>query len=128
VSAGAAGIDRHRVAALFCLLALAWIVPRDLVWSDARFVEVWLGFELHGALARATAPLHWAVFAVGAWAFWRERPWAWSAAAAYAFYVALSHVVWSLASPNGGGAFGAAWQGALFSLTGFALWRWRPSR
>ncbi len=123
-----ARLDPHRALSLLCLLTLTWIIPRDLLWSDARFVEVWFGFELRGVLARATAPLHWAAFALGAWAFGTRRSWAWAAAAAYAFYVAASHVVWNLASPGGGGALAAAWQGVLFALFGIALLRWRPAR
>ena len=32
------------------------------------------------------------MFLVGAWGFWRQRPWILPCAAAYAFYVALSHL------------------------------------
>lgn len=53
--------------------------------------------------ALATAPLHWAIFAAGAWGFWAGRPWILPAAAGYVFYVALSHLIWSEASPHGRG-------------------------
>ncbi len=109
--------------ALFCLLALAVTVPRDLLLEHTRDVEVWLGFELRGTWALATAPLHWLIFAAGAWLFWRgDRrvvPWA----AGYAFYVALSHLIWSEASPNGRGWPAGLLQAALLSLPAFALLR-----
>ena len=109
--------------ALFCLLTIAVIAPRDLFLAKTRDVEVWLGFEVRGIWALLTAPLHWAIFAVGAWGFWRQRPWIVPAAAGYAFYVALSHLVWSEASPNGRGWRVGLVQAALLSIPGVLLWR-----
>lgn len=109
--------------ALFCVLTIAVIAPRDLFLAKTRDVEVWLGFEVRGIWARLTAPLHWAIFAVGAWAFWRQRPWIVPAAAGYAFYVALSHLVWSEVSPNGQGWAIGLLQAALLSIPGVLLWR-----
>ena len=71
--------------AVFCLLSVVFVVSRDLFRAETRDVEVWLGFELRGTAALLSAPLHWALFALGAWAFWRARPWIWPAAAAYVF-------------------------------------------
>ncbi len=88
---------------VFCLATVAFLVPRDLLLDRARDVEVWLGFELRGVPALLTAPLHWVIFLVGAWAFWTQRSWILPSAAAYAFYIALSHFIWSEISPNGGG-------------------------
>ena len=105
----------------FCLLTLAFLIPRDLFVPQVRDVEVWLGFELHGAAARLTAPLHWAIFATFAWGFWRARPWVVPGAAAYCFYVAASHLIWSEASPNGQGWPMGLLQAAVFSLPGLAL-------
>ena len=109
----------------FCLLSVAFLVPRDLFLAHTRDVEVWLGFELRGTAARLSAPLHWAIFAVGAWGFWRARPWIVPAAAGYCFYVALSHLIWSEASPNGQGWPMGLAQAVLFSLPGVALLRAR---
>ena len=102
-----------------------FLAARDVFVPHVRDVEVWFGFELRGAAARLTAPLHWAIFAFGAWGFWRARPWIAPAAAAYVFYVALSHLVWSEASPNGNGwPIGLA-QAAAISVPGFLLLRAR---
>jgi hypothetical protein len=109
--------------AAFCALTVAFLVPRDLFFAETRDVEVWLGFELRGRAALWTAPLHWALFALGAWASWVERPWVWRAAALYAFYVALSHLVWSEASPYGNGWRVGLLQAAALSLPGALLWR-----
>jgi hypothetical protein len=110
-------------AAAFCLVTIAFLVPRDLFFEEARDVEVWLGFEVHGRAAQLTAPLHWAIFAAGAWGFWTQRFWIVPAAAAYAFYVALSHLVWSEASPHGRGWPAGLLQAALLSVPGALLLR-----
>ena len=89
--------------AVFCALTVLFLVPRDLFFAETRDVEVWLGFELRGTAALVTAPLHWAIFATGAWGFWHCRPWVLPCAAGYVFYIALSHIVWSEVSPNGNG-------------------------
>jgi hypothetical protein len=112
-----------RVMAAFCLATVCFLVARDLFHPPSREVEVWFGFELRGSAARWTAPLHWAVFAVGAWAFWTRRPWIVPAAAGYVFYVALSHLVWSEASPNGNGWLVGLAQAFAISVPGVLLWR-----
>ena len=107
--------------ALFCAATVVFLAWRDLFVPEVRDVEVWGGFELHGAAARATAPLHWLVFAIGAFGFWRARPWILPCAAGYAFYIALSHLVWNEVSAHGPGfAIGLA-EAAALSIPGFAL-------
>jgi len=107
--------------AVFCLGSVAFLVPRDLFLEHTRDVEVWFGFELRGALARYTAPLHWAIFLAGAWGFWFERWWIVPAAVAYSFYIAFCHLVWNQVSPNGGGWTHGIAQTVLFSVPGFVL-------
>jgi hypothetical protein len=111
--------------AVFCAGTVLFLVPRDLFFAETRDVEVWLGFEVRGAAALVTAPLHWAIFAVGAWGFWRSRPWILPGAAAYAFYVALSHLIWSEASPNGNGWPIGLLQALVLSAPGVLLLRAR---
>jgi hypothetical protein len=107
----------------FCLLSALFLAYRDLTEPAVRDVEVWLGFEVRGRAALLSAPIHWAIFAAGAWAFWTQRPWILPAAAAYAFYVAVSHVIWSEASPNGRGLPIGLLQGALFSIPALGFLR-----
>ena len=109
--------------ALFCVAIVLFLVPRDLFYPETRDVEVWFGFELRGRAALLTAPLHWLIFAVGAWAFWTQRPWILPAAAAYAFYVALSHLVWSEVSPSGRGWPAGLAQAVALSIPGVLLLR-----
>jgi hypothetical protein len=111
--------------AVFCAVTVVFLIWRDFFDPMASAVEVWGGFEVHGAAARWSAPLHWGIFAVGAWAFWTVRPWAVTAAALYAFYIALSHLVWSEASPKGQGWPMGLLQAAGFSIPGFLLLRAR---
>jgi len=112
-----------RALSIFCIATLLFLVPRDLFVPETRDVEVWLGFELHGWAARLTAPLHWLIFGIGAWAAWTRRPWILPAAAGYAFYVALSHLVWSETSPNGRGWLVGLAQAAALSVPGALLLR-----
>jgi hypothetical protein len=107
--------------AIFCLGSVAFLVPRDLFLARTRDVEVWFGFELHGTPALLTAPIHWAIFLTGAWGFWLQRSWILPCAAAYAFYIAFCHLVWSEASPNGNGWLVGVLQAAAFSVPGFIL-------
>jgi len=111
--------------ALICLVTVAFLVPRDLFFPDTRDVEVWFGFELRGTLALLTAPLHWAIFLAGAYGFWFQRRWILAAAAAYAFYVALSHLVWSEVSPKGHGWLVGLAQALALSIPGVLLLRAR---
>lgn len=112
--------------ALFCAATVLFLAARDLLVPEIRNVEVWGGFELRGRAAQLSAPLHWAIFAFGAWAAWRAKPWIWTAAAAYVFYVAASHLVWSEASPNGRGWPMGLLQAA--GISGIGLWLLRRRR
>jgi hypothetical protein len=109
--------------AVFCVASVAFLVPRDLFLAHTRDVEVWFGFEVRGAPALLTAPLHWAIFLVGAWGFWFQRPWILPCAAVYAFYIAFCHLVWNQVSPNGGGWLAGIAQLVLFAIPGFFLVR-----
>jgi hypothetical protein len=91
------------VVAVLCFATCAVTLVSDLFVPAARGTEVWFGFEVTGPLALATAPLHWAMFATAGWAFWTGRIWIVGWAAAYLFYVAMSHLVWSEVSPHGRG-------------------------
>lgn len=109
------------VGAVLCATTLVVSLLRDLFVPAARAVEVWFGLELTGWLAFATAPLHWALFAVGAWAFWTGRRSVLTWAGLYLFYAAFSHLVWSEASPHGRGWPIGLVQAALISAVGYFL-------
>ena len=111
----------RKLLALVCAATVPFLAVRDLLLPEIRDVEVWLGFELRGHAALLTAPLHWAIFAFGAFAFWRAKPWIWTAAAGYVVYVAASHLIWSEASPNGRGWPAGLAQAAALSLVAVLL-------
>lgn len=113
--------------AVFCLATVLFLVPRDLFFAETRDVEVWLGFEVRGTAALLTAPIHWAIFALGAWGAWHSRSWVLTWAAGYVFYVALSHIIWSEASPNGSGWPMGLLQALAISILGVLLLRARRS-
>jgi short-subunit dehydrogenase len=104
-------------------------VPWDLfVKPVAEDEEVWFGIMFHGWAAKAAAPLHWAVYAAGAYGFRKMRSWMWPWASVYAAQVAVGMLVWSVVY-GGGGAVG--WLLGLAALVPFAvisaaLWRARP--
>jgi hypothetical protein len=112
--------------ATFCACTVAFLVYRDLMLPAARDTEVWFGLELVGRAAHLTAPLHWAIFAAGAWGYWHMRRWIWPWAAVYAAQIALGHLVWNLTSPHGEGLGAGLVQAALFSLPALALLWARP--
>lgn len=107
--------------AVFCFATVLFLVPRDLFFAATRDVEVWFGFEVRGMAALLTAPLHWAIFALGGWGAWRCRPWVLPWASGYVFYVALSHLIWSEASPNGNGWPIGLVQASVISIPGVLL-------
>ena len=107
----------------FCLFMTLLYLPYDLFWKPvASDAEVWFGLPLHGWAAKATEPLHWAIYAAGAFGFWKMRAWMHPWAALYTAQVAIGMLVWALtdARTDGRGlalgvppflAFGAlAWQ------------------
>ena len=112
----------------FCLFMTFLYLPFDLVWKPVeRDEEVWLGFVLHGWSAKATEPLHWAIYAAGAYGFWKMRAWLHPWAALYTAQVAIGMLVWGLTDPRAQG------RGILFGLPPFfafgalawQLWRSR---
>ncbi|MDG2303266.1 MAG: hypothetical protein P8R42_01220 [Candidatus Binatia bacterium] len=109
--------------ATLCAVAVVVLLVRDLFIPSTRDVEIWFGFEIHGGWARATAPIHWAIFAFGAWGFWTSRPWIVPLAAYYTFYGAFSHIVWSEVSPHGNGIAIGLIQAAAISAFGILLLR-----
>lgn len=109
--------------AAVCALTVAVTMTSDFFVPAARWTEVWLGFEVTGWPALLTAPIHWAIFASGAYGFWKQRPWAAPCAAGYLFYAAFAHVVWSEASPHGRGIAIGLLQGVAISAVAFLILR-----
>jgi len=87
---------------LFCAYMAFVHIPLDLfVKPAAHDAEAWFGILLRGRAAKLTEPLHWAIYAAGAYGFWRMRPWMWPWAALYTAQVALGMLIWSLVYVGG---------------------------
>jgi short-subunit dehydrogenase len=112
---------------VFCAYMAFVYVPWDfLVKPVATDREAWFGLLLSGWAAKATEPLHWAIYGAGVYGFWRMRPWMWPWAAIYAAQVAIGMAVWPIL--HFGGLRGVATGLAAFiplSVLTVALWRAR---
>src|SRR5262247_3840885 len=112
------------VLMVFCAYMTFIHMPYDVfVKPVASDQEAWLGLLLYGWWAKATEPLHWAIYAAGLYGFWRMRRWMWPWAAVYTAQVALGVFVWGIVYRGG-------WRGWLGGFAGmvplaglaFALW------
>jgi len=111
----------------FCLFMTFVYMPFDLFWKPVeQDQEVWFGLMLTGAWAKATAPLHWAIYAAGAYGFWKMKRWMHPWAALYVAQVAIGMLVWSLLDERGSLLTGVI-PFALFGALAVAVWRARPS-
>jgi hypothetical protein len=111
---------------VFCGFMTFVYCPYDLFWKPvAHDDEIWLGFALSGWAAKATEPLHWAIYAAGLAGFWNMRPWMHPWAAIYSGSIAVGMVVWAVRDsrvsslPVGLAGFLA------FAVLAIALWRAR---
>ncbi len=112
--------------AIFCAVTVLFLAYRDLALPHVGQVEIWFGIELHGVWARWTAPLHWAIFAGAALAFWRAWSPIWPLSIGYSVYIAVSHLIWNLTSVAGGGLGSGLAQALLFLVPTAILMRLRP--
>ncbi len=112
----------------FCLYMSFVYMPFDLfIKPVAVDHEIWFGFALTGWWAKATEPLHWLIYGLGAWGFWRMKRWMWPWAAVYATQVVIAMLVWNVVNENGRGWVGGLVAAALFAVPAVALWRARPA-
>jgi hypothetical protein len=112
---------------LFCAYMAVFYVPWDFFMKPVAVdEEVWFGIVFHGFWAKLTEPLHWAIYAAGAWGFWRMRSWMWPWAPVYVAQIAIAMFVWALTRYGGwsGTALGAV-SAAPFVVLAVALHRAR---
>lgn len=112
---------------VFCVYMTFVYVPFDIFFKPiAEDREVWFGVALSGWWAKATAPIHWIIYALGAWGFWGMHRWMWPWAAVYAGQVAVGMLVWNLTDARGRGWVAGAITAFMFMLPTIALWRAKP--
>ena len=84
-------------AMLFCAYMTFIYMPFDMFLKPvSQDQEVFFGYMLTGWAAKATEPLHWAIYAAGAWGFYRMRPWMWPWASLYVAQIVFGMIVWSV--------------------------------
>lgn len=111
---------------VFCLYMTFVYMPFDVFLKPvAEDEEVWFGITLHGWAAKASAPLHWLIYAGGAYGFWRMRRWMWPWAALYVAQVSFAMAVWNGIDPRGAGWLPGLVAAAVFAVPAVALWRAR---
>lgn len=109
----------------FCVYMTFIYLPFDMfIKPVAVDAEVWFGVALHGWAAKSTEPLHWAIYATGAFGFWKMRSWMWPWAALYVGQVAVGMLVWNLQGARGHWVWGIT-AAVLFAVPTIALWRAR---
>ena len=106
----------------FCLYMTFIYLPFDLFLKPVEGdEEIWFGFTLTGWWAKATEPLHWLIYGLGAYGFWRMKTWMWPWASVYAAQIVIAMFTWNILNDMGSliSAFISAF---IFSLPMIALW------
>ena len=99
-------------------------LPYDIFTKDVAIAEeVWFGFVLKGWWARLTEPLHWLIYGLGAYGFWKMKRWMHPWAALYVFQIAIAMAMFNMLDPRGVGIWGAVLTFALFVWPAIVLWR-----
>jgi len=94
---------------VFCGYMTFFYLPWDLfIKPVAGDQEVWFGIMLTGWAAKATEPIHWAIYGAGTYGFWKMRPWMWPWASLYVAQIAIGMFVWQLLDGRGGGLLSGA--------------------
>jgi short-subunit dehydrogenase len=103
-------------------------MPWDLLVKPVAVdEEVFFGIRFTGWAAKILEPVHWAIYAAGAYGFRRMRPWMWPWAAAYAAQVAFGMLVWPWLYVGGGLGFVLGLLAFVpFAAITWALWEARP--
>ena len=106
----------------FCVFMTVIYLPYDLFFKPVmEDQEIWFGFTLTGWWAKATEPLHWLIYGLLAYGFWRMKSWMWPWASAYVAQIVIAMFVWNMLNEgNLSAAFGSA---LIFSIPLIALWR-----
>ena len=92
------------VIMLFCAYMTFIYLPWDFFWKPVAVdQEAWFGVVLTGWAAKATEPLHWAIYAAGTYGLYRMRAWMWPWASLYVLQIAIGMFVWQLLDDRGRG-------------------------
>ncbi len=110
----------------FCAYMTVIYMPFDIFLKPvADDQEVWFGFLLTGWWAKATEPLHWLIYGLLAYGFYKRKRWMWPWAAIYVLQIVIAMFVWNILEPNGAGWIGGLIAAGVFTIPAIALWRAR---
>jgi short-subunit dehydrogenase len=108
-----------------CLYMTFIYVPFDFfikpIEEDA---EAWFGVLVYGRMAKVTEPVHWIIYALGSYGFWRMRPWMWPWASVYTAQLTLGMFAWPIAYIGGAASWAMGFVSAVF-FGGITLLLWR---
>jgi hypothetical protein len=109
---------------LFCLYMAVVYLPWDIFIKPVEGdQEVFFGYMFTDWGAKLTAPIHWAIYAAGAWGFWKMRPWMHPWAALYVAQIAIGMFVWALLDERGLGWWSGAIAAVPFAALTWVMWR-----
>ena len=108
---------------VFCAFMTFVYTPWDLFWKPVdQDEEVWLGFLVRGWAAKATEPLHWAIYGALTWGLWKMRPWMRLWGTVYIAQLAPAMLIWNLLDPRGNWIAGVV---SAIVFAALAVWYWR---
>jgi hypothetical protein len=97
--------------------------PWDIfVKPVAEDQEVWLGFLVRGWAAKATAPIHWAIYAAFTYGLWKMRPWMRFWGTVYIAQMAVAMLIWNLLDARGH-VIAALLSALVFAALAWLYWR-----
>ena len=102
----------------FCVYMTIIYMPFDFFYKPVELdEEVWFGITLHGWYAKLTEPLHWIIYGLGAYGFWKMKSWMWPWASVYLLQVVIAMFFWNQLDPRGGGLVPGLISAAIFCLS-----------
>ena len=106
----------------FCIYMTLIYMPFDIFYNPVETdEEVWFGFTLHGWYAKLTEPLHWLIYGLGAYGFWKMKSWMWPWASVYLVQIVIAMFVWNQLDPRGGGVVSGLISAGIFLLPLIAM-------
>ena len=106
----------------FCVYMTIIYMPFDFLYKPVELdEEVWFGITLHGWYAKLTEPLHWIIYGLGAYGFWKMKSWMWPWASVYLLQVVIAMFFWNQLDPRGGGLVPGLISAAIFCLPLIAM-------
>ena len=106
----------------FCVYMTIIYMPFDFFYKPVELdEEVWFGITLHGWYAKLTEPLHWIIYGLGAYGFWKMKSWMWPWASVYLLQVVIAMFFWNQLDPRGGGLVPGLISAAIFCVPLIAM-------